>query len=62
MKDYDKPKCIECQGTGACPMCDGFGTVETGRTIPQGAPALAECDTCDGSGECLYCNGTGNQE
>jgi hypothetical protein len=62
MRDYDAPKCLECQGSGCCPMCEGFGTVETGeRNTIDGGPELAECDTCDGTGRCLYCDGTGNE-
>lgn len=48
--------CTECNGSGACDPCDGYGT------FPESSPNAGdgpECDTCDGSGSCSGCRGTG---
>ena len=40
-------KCEACEGSGDCPVCKGWQSVETGM----------DCDICEGSGECPDCDG-----
>ncbi|QOJ20332.1 MAG: hypothetical protein HRU77_06265 [Gammaproteobacteria bacterium] len=43
-------ECMNCNGTGNCPMCEGTG-LENGN----------KCGCCFGSGECPECDGTGEE-
>lgn len=46
-----KKECIDCNGTGTCLMCDGYGRVKND-----------ECPNCSGDGHCPSCDGYGNLE
>jgi hypothetical protein len=52
----DKPKCQECNGSGACDPCDGYGFYPDSY---PGAGDGPECECCTGSGECPRCHGSG---
>jgi hypothetical protein len=55
-RNGDHMTCQECNGSGACDPCDGYGT------YPDSFPNAGDgqdCDICSGSGNCPDCNGTG---
>jgi hypothetical protein len=41
------PACPECEGTGDCLDCDGYGE---------------DCHVCEGDGACPWCDSTGDDE
>ena len=41
--------CVQCQGTGKCSSCNGYGQAYNNHT----------CGACQGSGKCYRCKGTG---
>jgi hypothetical protein len=46
--------CGECNGSGACDACDGYGC------YPDSSPGAGdglECDVCSGNGVCAECYG-----
>ena len=49
-------KCQECNGSGACDPCDGYGFYPDSH---PGAGDGPECECCTGSGECPHCHGEG---
>jgi hypothetical protein len=49
--------CGNCNGSGACDPCDGYGT------YPDSAPNAGDgpdCEICQGTGRCPECDGTGD--
>lgn len=46
--------CRRCDGSGACPKCEGEGTLES--TFQD---TLLQCTVCRGTGKCLTCKGDG---
>ena len=52
--DNPSPQCEECEGSGECRDCDGFGTHDCDHA---NCFESHECPTCDGSGECQECSG-----
>jgi hypothetical protein len=53
----DKQNCQECNGSGACDPCDGYGFYPDSY---PGAGDGPECEYCTGSGDCPDCHGNGN--
>lgn len=58
--------CLECNGNGLCPTCDGSGK---GCTTCHGNGACPDCngtggicETCNSTGKCYLCKGSGNCE
>ena len=49
--------CEECNGSGACDPCDGYGFYPDSY---PGAGDGPECEICESSGCCPDCHGTGN--
>ena len=50
----DEPvRCLPCDGSGICALCDGEGRLYIGTRIE------CTCPQCHGSGQCSYCGGTG---
>ncbi len=49
-------RCDECNGSGACDPCDGYGTFPDSYT---NAGDGQECNACAGSGTCPECGGIG---
>ena len=52
----DDQNCQECNGSGACDACDGYGFYPDSY---PGAGDGPECEYCDGSGDCADCHGNG---
>jgi hypothetical protein len=52
-------KCIDCDGSGACDPCDGYGT--TADSYPNAGDGR-ECEICTGDGICPGCLGTGTND
>jgi hypothetical protein len=52
----DAEICEQCQGSGACDPCDGYGFYPDSAS---GAGDGPECDCCNGSGACPTCRGLG---
>ena len=51
--------CTECSGSGACDLCDGYGT------LPDSSPNAGDgtdCGICTGDGVCVDCGGTGTND
>ena len=48
--------CEECNGSGACDPCDGYGFYPDSY---PGAGDGPECEICEASGCCPDCHGTG---
>lgn len=49
--------CADCNGSGACDPCDGYGT--TSDSYPNAGDGV-DCYICRGDGICPGCLGTGN--
>jgi hypothetical protein len=50
-------RCGNCNGSGACDPCDGYGT------YPDSSPNAGDgpdCEICQGTGRCPECDGTGD--
>ena len=45
--------CTECNGSGACDPCDGYGFYPDSY---PGAGDGPECECCGGSGNCSECH------
>jgi hypothetical protein len=63
----NKVKCLNCMGSGRCPVCKGSGSVKTIDLHPS--PNLIDEDTgevkcfgCLGKKYCMVCNGEGKVE
>ncbi len=52
----DDQNCQECNGSGACDPCDGYGFYPDSY---PGAGDGPECEYCAGSGDCPDCRGNG---
>jgi len=52
----DKHNCQECNGSGACDPCDGYGFYPDSY---PGAGDGPECKYCAGSGDCPNCHNDG---
>jgi hypothetical protein len=50
--------CVECSGSGACDVCDGYGC--TPDSYPNAGDGV-ECEACTGSGICPECLGENDQ-
>ncbi len=50
----DQQNCEECNGSGACDPCDGYGFYPDSY---PGAGDGPECECCAGSGICPDCQG-----
>ena len=55
--DDESQNCQECNGSGACDPCDGYGFYPDSY---PGAGDGPECEFCAGSGCCPDCHGNGN--
>ena len=56
MDDQNAQHCQECNGSGACDPCDGYGF------YPDSSPGAGdgpECEYCTGSGDCPGCRDEG---
>jgi hypothetical protein len=51
--------CQECNGSGACDPCDGYGFYPDSY---PGAGDGPECEICESSGCCPDCDGTGTKK
>lgn len=59
-------KCVECGGSGVCPLCDGTGriTINPHPSKPykiNDGSGTSKCYLCNGTGKCSDCNGTGRK-
>jgi len=52
--DHSKLPCLDCDGTGDCDECGGYGYVGYGD-------ARAACGRCHRSGDCRTCGGSGTR-
>lgn len=52
-------KCTDCDGSGACEPCDGYGT--TSDTYPNAGDGT-DCTFCRSDGICPGCLGTGTND
>jgi RecJ-like exonuclease len=46
-----KEICVDCNGDGVCPYCNGAGTND----------GAFSCDYCESTGRCRLCNGRGER-
>jgi hypothetical protein len=49
-------RCGNCNGSGACDACDGYGTYADSSPNAGDRP---ECEICVANGRCPECGGTG---
>jgi len=52
----DQQNCQECNGSGACDPCDGYGFYPDSYPSAGDGP---ECEYCAGSGNCPECHSQG---
>ena len=58
--NVDRNQCVNCYGSGKCPMCAGRG--ERRYEGMYGQPGgIMDCPTCHGGGRCQFCGGSGRR-